>query len=81
MKATASAGGEKATALRANLERRLRSARERVAELERGAVERTRAAAREADHYVHANPWRSIAMGVAVAGVVGVVLGLLLNRR
>lgn len=81
VKSMASAGGEKATALRSDLERKLGTARESLAELERSVVERTRAVAREADGYVHENPWRSIAMGAAVGGIVGLVLGLLLNRR
>jgi ElaB/YqjD/DUF883 family membrane-anchored ribosome-binding protein len=81
VKAMAAAGGEKAAALRADLESKLGTARQHLAELERTAVERARAAARDADHYVHEHPWRAVALGAAIAGVVGIVLGLLLNRR
>lgn len=81
VKAMASAGGEKATALRGDLERKLRTARERLVDIERKAVDRTREAAKETDVYVHEHPWQAIAVGAAVAGVVGIVLGLMLNRR
>lgn len=81
VKALASAGGEKATALRADLERKLGTARQHLAELEQTAVERARAAAREADDYVHEHPWRAVGIAAALAGVVGILLGLLLNRR
>lgn len=81
VKAMAAAGGEKASALRADLEQKLGAAREQLAELERGALERARAAARDADDYVHAHPWRSVGIAAAIAGILGIVLGLLLNRR
>lgn len=81
VKAMASAGGEKATALRGDLERKLKSARERLVEMERKAVDRTREVVKETDHYVHDHPWQAIAVGAAVAGVIGIALGLMLNRR
>lgn len=81
LKSVASAGGEKTQALRANVEQSLAVARERLKELQQEAAERTRAAATRADRYVHDNPWQSLGIVAAVAAVLGVVLGLLLNRR
>jgi len=81
LKAVAAAGGEKAQGMRADLERRLRDARESLAHLQDEAVVRTRRVAKQTDEYVHANPWQSIAIGAAVAGIVGLVIGLVVNRR
>ena len=81
LKSVASAGNEKTQALKANVEQSLKLAKERLRELQDDAVDRTRAAAKRTDEYVHANPWQSIGVAAAVAAVVGIVLGLLLNRR
>ena len=69
--------GEKAELLRAEAESKLLSAKLRLQELESRLADRTRAAARRADDYVHESPWTSI----GVAAAVGFVAGLLLNRR
>jgi ElaB/YqjD/DUF883 family membrane-anchored ribosome-binding protein len=81
LKSVASAGGEKTQALRANVEQSLKTAKERLYKLEETAVERTRAAAKATDQYVHGHPWESIGIAAAIAGVIGIVVGLLLNRR
>ena len=81
LKAMASAGGEKAQALRGDLERKLAMARERLDEIEEMALARTREAAKQADEYVHENPWQSLAIAAVAAALVGVLVGLLLNRR
>jgi ElaB/YqjD/DUF883 family membrane-anchored ribosome-binding protein len=81
LKTIAATGGEKAAALRTDLERRLADARVRLAELEKSARERARAVARDTDEYVRDNPWRAVAIGAGLAAIVGIVLGLLLNRR
>ena len=81
LKAMASAGGEKATALRSDLERKLKDARVQLDRIEEVAIARSRAAAKQADEYVHANPWQSMAIVASVAAIVGIVLGLILNRR
>src|SRR4029077_9156048 len=75
LKAMATAGGEKATALRADLERKLGDARKRIGEIQGAAGERARVAARQADDYVRENPWESIAIGAGIAAVVGIVIG------
>lgn len=81
LKSLAASGSEKGSALRASAERNLESARERLRELQGDALERSRAAARAADEYVHENPWQSIGAIAAVAALAGFVLGLLMNRR
>ncbi|MGE0358043.1 MAG: YqjD family protein [Burkholderiales bacterium] len=81
MKSAAAVGGEKASAMRANVEQNLKSAREKLAQLEQAAVERTKAAARATDTYVHENPWQSIGITAGVGVLVGITIGLLLNRK
>jgi ElaB/YqjD/DUF883 family membrane-anchored ribosome-binding protein len=81
LKTVASAGGEKAMALKANVEQSLRQARQRLNELEEAAGERTRQAAAATDEYVRENPWQSVAVAAGIAAIAGVIVGLMLNRR
>lgn len=81
LKSGAQAGGEKADALRAGVERNLASAKERLREFQHAAIEKTRATAQAADEYVHEHPWQGIGIASGVTAVLGVVVGLLLNRR
>jgi ElaB/YqjD/DUF883 family membrane-anchored ribosome-binding protein len=59
------------------LAEQLESARVRLAELEKVATERTKAAAKATDDWVHDNPWQAVGIGVGV----GLVVGLLIGRR
>jgi ElaB/YqjD/DUF883 family membrane-anchored ribosome-binding protein len=77
LKSMATVGGDKASALRASVEQNLALTRERLRELQEAAVEKTTAAARATDDYVHDNPWQAI----GVAAAVGVLVGLLISRR
>ena len=81
LKSVGAAGGEKTQALRANVEQSLKLAKERLQDLQDQAIEGARAAAKKTDEYVHDHPWQSLAVVAGVSAVVGVVLGLLLNRR
>lgn len=81
LKSVGAASGEKAQSLRTSLEQNLQHARERLHELEAGAAEKLRARAHATDEYVHGHPWQSIGIVAAVSAIVGIVLGLLLNRR
>jgi len=72
-----SEAGEKATNARARIEEKLRQATLKLGELEEAAAERTRAAARSADDYVHVHPWRAVGFAMAI----GFLVGLLVNRR
>jgi ElaB/YqjD/DUF883 family membrane-anchored ribosome-binding protein len=81
LKDAAAAGGDKAAAWRGDVERKLRSARERLAAVEQAAVEKTKAAARATDEYVHEKPWQAIGITAGVSLLAGVTIGLLLNRH
>ncbi len=72
-----SEAGERAVNARARLEEKLRQAKLKLGELEEAVAERTRAAARITDDYVHEHPWRAI----GVSAGIGFLIGLLVNRR
>lgn len=69
--ATADAPSEEINTARARAAESLRELRDRIAAAEREVVGR----ARSADHYVHENPWRAIAMAGGVAFLVGRLFG------
>ena len=69
--------GDKARDLRSQVETKLLHAKLRLQELEGEAVDRAKVAARATDDYVHEHPWQA----VGIAAAVGLVAGLLLNRR
>lgn len=73
----ASATGKEAEALQARVIAGLREAKERLADAEKVAVDKAKAAAKVTDEYVHENPWKAIGIGAAV----GVVIGMLIARR
>jgi ElaB/YqjD/DUF883 family membrane-anchored ribosome-binding protein len=75
--ATAGDVGSQAETARKRAAESLAHARARLHTLEQQAKERVTAAAHEADHYVHENPWQSI----AIAAGVGALVGILLARR
>ena len=78
LQSLASAGTEKA--LRADLEAKLRDARQRLDHLQKDAVATSRAMARDADKYVRDNPWQSVAVAAGAGVLAGLVLGILLSR-
>lgn len=77
IKATANQGGEALATVRARAVESLAVAKEKMADAQAALVEKTRAAARVTDDYVHENPWKA----VGVAAGVGLVVGLLIGRR
>ena len=77
LKATASQTGERITAARARAEETLKSAKVRLADAQEAMLDRAKEAAKEADEYVHDNPWK--AAGLAAA--VGLLVGALISRR
>lgn len=81
LKTLAATGAEKGSALRASAEQNLQVARRRLQDLQDEALERSRAAAKATDEYVHENPWQSIGIVAVLAALAGFVIGLLLNRR
>jgi ElaB/YqjD/DUF883 family membrane-anchored ribosome-binding protein len=77
LKATAGQAGEKVSAVRARAEESIRNAKVRIAAAGDMVSERSREAARQADRYVHENPWNAI----GVAAGVGLLLGFLIGRK
>ena len=75
--ATADQTGEKIASLRARLKERMLDARIRLDAAEEVLIEKTRAAARATDDYVHENPWQAVGIGAGI----GFLLGLVLGRR
>lgn len=62
---------------RARAERTLHDAHERLSSLQDEMTSRARRSVREADRYVHDNPWQAIGIAAGLAFVVG----LLVSRR
>lgn len=81
LKSIATAGGEKAQAMRSTVEQNLKTARERLQSLEEAIEARTRSAATATNQYVHGHPWQSVAIAAGIGALVGIVFGLLLNRK
>src|SRR5260370_36632524 len=77
LKQAASATGERASELRETALTRLKQAKEKAADMQVVVVEKGKKAARATDDYVHEQPWASI----GIAAGLGVVIGLLINRR
>lgn len=77
LREAASSTGDKATELRERAMTSLKRTREALHEAQDAVLERGRKAARATDDYVHDNPWQAI----GIAGVTGLLLGLLLGRR
>jgi ElaB/YqjD/DUF883 family membrane-anchored ribosome-binding protein len=77
LKAAVSMSGAGVTAVRDKLDEKLSSARARLADASRPAVDMARKSAAAADGYVHDNPWAVI----GAAAVVGALIGFLASRR
>ncbi len=76
LKQAADATGEEAVRLRERGMVLLRQATDKAHHLQEVVVEKSKAAARAADDYVHEHPWRAISASFGV----GLLVGLLLNR-
>ena len=81
LKSVATAGGEKAGALKANVEQGLAAAADRLEQIRLEALRQANVAARATDAYVRENPWRAIGIVAAVSATAGIVAGLLIARR
>jgi ElaB/YqjD/DUF883 family membrane-anchored ribosome-binding protein len=77
LRATASQAGEKVTAARERIQASLASAKIKLGDAERAALDKAKEAAKETDEYVHDHPWTA----VGIAAGAGLVLGLLIGRR
>ena len=74
LRAMASVPGEKTAALRASVEANLNAAKQRARELQGAAYEKTTAAARATDEYVHENAWAAIGIAAAVGFIAGLMV-------
>ena len=77
LRASAGQAGEKISAARERIQASLATAKVKLGEAERAAVEQAKKAARATDEYVQDNPWQA----VSIAAVAGLVLGVLISRR
>jgi ElaB/YqjD/DUF883 family membrane-anchored ribosome-binding protein len=77
LKQAASSTGDRAAELREKAMSRLKQAKEKATDVQVVVVEKGKKAARATDDYVHEHPWTSI----GVAAGVGVLIGLLINRK
>lgn len=75
LKASADQTGEKIADLRVRIQDRLLGARIRLDAAELALADKTRAAARAADDYVHESPWQAVGIGVGVGFLLGIILG------
>ena len=69
--------GDKARDLRSQVETQLLRAKLKLQEIEGETIDRAKVAARATDEYVRGNPWQA----VGIAAAIGLVVGLLMNRR
>ncbi|HEY9280051.1 MAG TPA: DUF883 family protein [Eoetvoesiella sp.] len=77
LREAAEATGDKAAELRERAMTSLRHTRETLYDTQDALLEKGRKAARCTDDYVHDNPWQAI----GVAGLTGLLLGMLICRR
>ena len=77
LRATAGQMGEKAVIARERIQESLRAAKDKLSRAEEAVIDKTKAAARATDDYVHEHPWGA----VGIAAAVGLVIGMLISRR
>lgn len=77
LQATASQTGEKIEAVRLRAKASVTQARARLSEFQAKTADQARQAAESADKYVHEKPWQA----VGIAAGIGLLLGVLINRR
>jgi ElaB/YqjD/DUF883 family membrane-anchored ribosome-binding protein len=81
LRSVASAGSDKAGAFKASVQESLAVASARVAKIREDALAQANATARATDEYVTGNPWQAVGIVAALAGITGLVAGLLISRR
>lgn len=77
LKQAANTSGGRAAKLSAEALALRGQAREKASDVQVMVVEKSRHAARATDDYVHNHPWQAAGVGTGI----GVVIGLLLNRK
>ena len=89
---TATVGGDKVASWRVGVEQNLKAAKEKLGrvehavaakawEMERAVVEKAKEKAMATDAYVHEKPWQAIGITAGVGVLVGLAVGMMLNRR
>lgn len=77
LKQAAASTGEHAAELREKGLTALRQAKEKAQDLQEALTRTSKEAVRVTDDYVHAHPWKA----VAIAAGLGVLIGLVINRK
>lgn len=77
LREAADASGDKATELRERAMHTLDRTRDSMHDAQDAVLAQSRRAARATDEYIHDKPWQA----VAVAGLAGLVIGVLMCRR
>ena len=77
LKAAANVSGAGFAVAREKIDKKLSSAKARLVDASRPAIDKARRTATAANGYVHSNPWTVI----GVAAAVGALLGFLATRR
>ncbi|HTN48751.1 MAG TPA: DUF883 family protein [Burkholderiaceae bacterium] len=77
LRQAAQASGEQATELRRRAQSAISSAKRRLVDAEHRAVDQAKSAAKATDNWVHEHPWTA----VGIAAGIGMLLGLVINRR
>jgi ElaB/YqjD/DUF883 family membrane-anchored ribosome-binding protein len=81
LKAVGADSKEKIASVRPRLEATVARAKTQLTEMEGAMEEHARKLAREADAYVHENPWRTAGVAAGFGAALGAVIGVLLARR
>ena len=77
IKATAAETSDKVVELRRRMQQTVHDVKSNIVKLEAAVIDKAKPAAQAADHYVHTHPWHAI----GASALVGLVIGLLANRR
>lgn len=77
LRQAAQASGEQASELRRRAQSAIASAKTRLVDAEQRVVQQAKTAAKATDGWVHEHPWTA----VGIAAGIGMVIGLIVNRR
>ncbi|MEQ1773521.1 MAG: DUF883 family protein [Burkholderiales bacterium] len=77
VKATAAETGDKVVELRRRMQQTVNDVKPHIVRLETAVIDKVKPAAIAADQYVHTHPWPAI----GASALVGLLIGLLANRR
>ena len=81
LKSVTAAGADKAGALKASMADGIATAALRLERILADAIAQASAAAKTTDEYVQENPWQAVGIVAALAGLTGLLAGLLIARR